>query len=433
MRNTVLVIGSGGKNKLEYLTWLGKLGAKVIVLEPQDIRYDYPENYEIHFAPFTCIDAVVGKAREIAARHIIADVDTVFEPTLEHAAFVRQALGLRGLTPEQVKIGRSKTVMAKFMLAHDVRNAPHMAYDSTTDLQKIKEQMKLDGNVEWILRPDNLASNIGIRKIKNPDELQMAFDSAQDDMPNHQHRPCVFDLSNKWMISHFMRGHELEAEVCIHKGEIVFSCPLFKTIVLEKDQGIEENRCVMPIPWLSSDALKDMNIQIQKLAKAVYQEIMKPGDRETMIVYMEFRIDKNNQAYVLEFAFRNGGYINPLIIEISTGINPYYLSAAATLGIEPKLEQVKINCAAGYQSIYADRKGIYEGVSGVRKLKGVIIKEEVPLGYEISIPHSEMVMNVMASAPTPEGVDRLLNDALRDAKVMVDGKTCGLPLSKFAE
>ncbi|MFH1829687.1 MAG: ATP-grasp domain-containing protein [Pseudomonadota bacterium] len=433
MEKTILIVGSGGRNKYEYLKWLESFGATVILLEPENAQSDCAPKCKTYYAPFTRLEAVVQKAKEISTCHSIVAVDTIYELAMEHAAFVRHALDLPGLTPELIKIGRSKSVMAGFMSSRGIRTPSHITFDEGADLREIKQKMKLYGDMEWILRPDNLGSNIGIRRIKTLDDLELVFDNAQNDMSNHQYRKLIFNNTNRWIVSQYIPGSELEAEVCIHKGETVFCCQLFKTVVLERQWGIEENRCVTPVPWLTATQLNDMNIQIRMLAQAIYTEIMKPCGRDTMITYIEFRLDNENQAHVIEFAFRNGGYLNPTTIKESTGIDPYYLSAAATMGIEPKLADSPIRCASGYQSIYSDRKGTFGGVKGIRNLPGITVKKEVPLGHEISVPHSEILLNVIATGTSAETVDRILNDSLREATVIVDGESIGVPLSPYVK
>ncbi len=433
MRKKVLIIGSGGINKYDYLTWLERLGAEVVLLEPENMDYDYVPKYKRYVVPFTDIDAVVEKARAIAAAHSINVVDTIYELAMEHAATVRKTLGISGLTPECVNVARNKIAMAEFMKSNGIRCAHFIKFSQQEDLGIIHEKMQLHGDHEWILRPDRLGSNIGIRKIKTADAFMDAFKSAHDDLACNQYSKLLYDVDHKWMLSKYIAGYELEAEICIHKGEIIFLCPLFKTVIQERESRIEENRCVTPAPWLDTDDLADMNLQIQRLAAAVYEKIMIPCGRETLIVYAEFRIDSNKNAYVLEFAFRNGGYLNPMIIEMSTGISPCYLSAAATLGVKPEILPEKKRCAVGYQSIYSDRKGIFECVKDIEQMNGIIIKNEVSPGYKISVPHSEIVTNVIASAETAEKVDELLNDALRNAKVVVDGLHIDIPLSSFVQ
>lgn len=430
-KKNVLIIGSGGTNKYDYLEWLGKMGATVILLEPEKSNYAYPAPHETYYAPFGNLGAVIEQAKKIVSHHSITVIDTVYEFAMEPAAFVREAVGFSGLTPDLVKYGRRKTAMAKFMSSHGIRTAPYIVFDKDVDCRLVKEQMEKHGNIEWILRPDDLASNIGIRKLRGINDFQTAFDSAQYDIPNHPYKASVYNESNMWILNHYIHGHEVEAEICIHKGEVVFLCTLLKTIIFERDNVIEENRCVTPVAWLDKENLKDMYLQIQNLVDAVYRKVMKPSQRDTLIVYVEFRIDKSNKAYVLEFTFRNGGYLNPMVIEMSTGINPYYLSALATLNIDVKLKKEPLRCASGYQSIYSNREGIFEKVKGIKNIPGIILKEEVSSGYKISVPHSEILMNVIAAGSTAEKVDELLDEALQDAFIVVDGAPVSIPLSPF--
>ena len=435
MGKNVLIVGSGGANKYDYLEWLTKLGANVILLEPEG-KADTSQKtkWTTHYTNFANLNDVINTAMEINSTHPLYTADTIFELTMEHAAEVRKALDLPGLTPEFVRFGRNKTVMAEFMRSNNIRIAPFIIFDKDDDLEKIQEQMAKDGNIEWILKPDNLGANIGVRRVKNANRLIKAFESAQDDIISNPYLSMLYyETDRKWIVCHFIEGNEFETEVCVHRGEVVLSSYLFKTISMERKEGIEENRYITPAPWLTPEQLKDLDNQIQTIGKAVYENVMKPCGKETLVLHPEFRLDKENNAYTLEFAFRNGGGLNPYRIEESTGINPYYLSAAATLGETPDMSNYKIRGASGYQMLFSNRKGTFEGFRGIKEFPGITVKPEEPIGYKISVPHAEVLVSVIASAKTPEEVDRMLNEAVRDAKLIVDGVEVSAPLSKWAE
>lgn len=435
MKKNILVVGSGGANKYDYLEWLARLGANVILLEPEEkAATSKKSKWTTYYTKFNNLADVINKAQEINSTYPLFTADTIFELTMEHAAEVRKTLGLPGLTPELVRFGRNKTVMAEFMRGNNIRTAPFIVFAKNDDLQKIQNQMSEYGDIEWILKPDNLGANIGVRRMKNSSEFIEAFKSAQDDIIGNPYRSMLYyETNRKWIVCHFIEGNEIETEVCVHNGDVVFSCYLFKTISIERKQGIEENRYITPAPWLTAEQLKDLDVQIQSIGKAVYKNVMKPCNRKTLVLHPEFRLDKNNNAYTLEFAFRNGGGLNPYRIEESTGINPYYLSAAATLGDDLNMSNYKIKGASGYQMLFSDRKGKFEGVKGIKKSPAITIKPEEPIGYEVSVPHAEVLVSIIASAKTPEDVDRMLNDAVRNAKLIVDGREVGVPISKWAE
>ncbi|MCX5783712.1 MAG: ATP-grasp domain-containing protein, partial [Elusimicrobia bacterium] len=408
MKKNVLVICSGGVNKYGYLEWLVKLGANVILLEPESKRGKYSKHsWTTFYAPFDDISSLIKLAARLHSKYNFAAVDTIFELTMEHAAQVRKALGISGIAPELLRYGRNKTIMAEFMRENGIRTAPFIVFDQNDDLRKIQNKMQKSSRGQWILKADNLGANIGVRRMKNPGSFIKAFKSAQKDISDNPYGPIIYyETGKKWLVCRFIDGHEIETEVCVHNGKVIFSCYLFKTISVEREQGIEENRYITPPPWLTKRQLKDLDRQIQNIGRAVWKNVMKPCGKQTLVLHPEFRIDKQNHAYTLEFAFRNGGGLNPYRIKESTGIDPYYLSACATLGIKPKTKLRRPKKASGYQMLFSDRKGIYEGVRGIKKIKGIEIKPEVKKGYKISVPHAEPLVSIIVSAPTPEKVAR---------------------------
>ena len=187
-----------------------------------------------------------------------------------------------------------------------------------------------------------------------------AFNDAQYDIEHNPYAKVLCcNATNKWIVCKYITGHEIETEICVYKGKVIFSAHLFKTTNIERERGIEENRYVTPVPWLSAEQLKDLNSEIQKLGKVIYDHVMKPCGKEMLVLHPEYKIDKENKAYLLECAFRNGGGLNPFCIEYSTGINPYYLSAQATLNIAPKIRAYAEKKAAGYQMLLSDKPRIF--------------------------------------------------------------------------
>ncbi|HUT86372.1 MAG TPA: hypothetical protein VMW66_06030 [Elusimicrobiales bacterium] len=61
----------------------------------------------------------------------------------------------------------------------------------------------------------------------------------------------------------------------------------------------------------------------------------------------------------------------------------------------------------------------------------VKIKPEVKKGHKISVPHAEPLLSIIATAKTPEEVDEILNDVVRNAKIIVDSKETNVPISNF--
>ncbi len=432
MTQTVLVVGSGCANKFDYLEELSKLGAQVLLLEPEG--FTPKTRFPTYYARFTDLNQVISVAKTIAKKHTIDAADTIFETNMEHAAEVRKALKLKGLTPELVRYGRNKTIMSQFMVENGIRTAPFIVFDKNDDLNLIQKKMIAAGPRAWILKPDNLAGNVGVQKITDPKSFIDIFRNAQRDVANNPDQPMIyFKTDQKWMVCHYINGHEIESEVCIHKGDVVFTCYLFKTVSVVRPWGIEENRVVTPIPWLSKEQTRDLDVQVRNIGKAVWEHVMKPCGKQSLVMHPEFRIDEKGHAYTLEFAFRSGGGLNPYRIEESTGVNPFELSARATLGLDIEIPNTQIKCASGYHVLFSDRPGIFERLEGCENCSGVKVKQEVEKGFKISVPQSEPVARVIATAPTPEDVEKILNEAMKKMFVVVDGHRIGMPVSEFVK
>lgn len=434
MPNSVLIVGSGGPNKYKYLSYLKELGADVVVLEPLGkwLAKSNEDGHIVYTASFNDRASLISKAKEIASKHKIAAVDTIFELTMESAAIIREKLGLPGLTEKVVRLGRNKTEMIPFLAGYGIRTSPFIIFNRNDSLDDVMQQMEDLGDGLWILKPDALAAKMGVRKIKKIAHFAAAFNDAQYDIEHNAYSKVLSsDASSKWIVCKYITGHEMETEVCVYKGKVIFSAYLFKTINIERERGIEENRYVTPVPWLSARQLKDLGSEIEKLGKVIYEHVMKPCGKEMLILHPEYKIDKENKAYLLECAFRNGGGLNPFCIEYSTGVDPYRLSARATLNLEPDIKQNERKKAAGYQMLFSDRPGVFESVSGIKDVPGAKVWSQEEIGYKVGTPHAEGLLTIIAYADEPEKVEELLNESVKEIQLHVNGHNIPSPISEF--
>lgn len=437
MSKSVLVIGSGGRNKFGYISALIELGAHVVILDPVEENWGASQafpNLAIVTCSFQKKETVLTAARKLNEQFHFDEVDTIFELAIEMAADIRHDLGIKGFTLAQAETGRRKSRMLELMDAYNIRHAPSFVFCANDNHQKILQWAKELPDDKWIIRPDRAGGKIGVYIFDGRNNFPQALKAAQTDAVQNPYAPMLYyDVADHWILSKFIHGHEIENEVLVNEGRVEHLSIFLTALSKETSHRLEENRYITPAPWLPQEMLEDAVQQMHTLARAVYEEVMRPVGRKRLVLHPEFKIAEDGKAYMLEFAMRNGGLYNPAQILNATGVDALKYSAMGTLGCDAVYRDPTIaKGASGYHTIHADRCGVYGGIRGITQVEGLKEFPQMPIGIKILTPNIDELHTVMVSAKTPERVDELLNKALSQAVIIVDGKEYPIALSPYA-
>ncbi|MBI5362414.1 MAG: ATP-grasp domain-containing protein [Planctomycetes bacterium] len=143
-------------------------------------------------------------ARELAKEKAIERVETIDEPVIECAAFVRKELGLPGLTPEQAKLCRDKAAMKDALRAQGL---PCAASTAARDRDTVMQFAEREG-FPIIVKPIAGFGTLDTFKVGSKEEL----DRALERLKPSKERALV--------VEEFIEGHEGFYDTVTASGKI---------------------------------------------------------------------------------------------------------------------------------------------------------------------------------------------------------------------
>lgn len=421
----VLIIGSGGTTKFGFLEEIKKLGRNAVVIDAKEnFSIKYPEGMEVVFLQDMAKEKIFEKAATLNEKYRFEAVGTIFEPCIETAAFVREKLHLPGFLYEKTMFARNKALMMRLLETAGVSVPKFKIFTKDEPKEKILSLTK-DFKAPFILKPAMACSNLGLRKISSHDFFWESFQKALVDIQSNFYKNNESeDWSKEWLLCEYIDGKEIEADTYIEKEHICFKAVQEKTLIFEDDEMIYENNAVIPTLTFSEKETKNLEFELEKLARTVWLNIAKPSGVKYFNIYSEFRIDRNGKPYCLEFTLRIGGAVMPLSVLKSTGVNTFEIAARTLLGMKMPIPPAHTNKGVCWQMIFSDRNGVYRGVEGLDG-SGLLLIPFKNNGDEIKTPQSDYLSCVLAEAENAKKASDMVATALRKAFVLIespDGK-----------
>lgn len=423
-KDSVIIIGSGGQNKFGFLKELQKLGKNVVLLDAKDNAHlKYPKGVETIFLPSLDKNTVMEKIGILEKTYNFTAVGTIFEHCIETAALVREHLCLPGFSYKKTLISRNKILMMDFLKKAGVRIPAYEPFVSNMPKKDILKLAK-NFNAPFILKLAMGSANVGLRLVRAEEDFWHCYQGGLQDAKNyHLKKYELNDWSKEWLISEYIGGKEIEADMYIEEGKIRFKAIQEKTLIFEHGEFIDENNAVIPALTLTNNELAKLDNELNKLAKAVWEHIAKPCGVKYFPVYSEFRIDKDGKPYCLEFTLRIGGALMPLSVLKSTGVNTFEIAARSLLGLKTSIPSKLNNRGVCWQILFSDRLGIYCGIGGVEKTRGLSVIPFKRKGTAIKTPQSEYLCCIFAEARTSKDASNNVATALNNAHILVKGNS----------
>ena len=128
------------------------------------------------------------------------------------AALMREHLCLPGLSSSAAKVFRDKLSMAVYSQQSGI-NVPEFV--PLVNLEEVDEFMKRVPG-PWIIKPRSDVSAIGIRKVKEPEEVWRAVDEMNE-------RPNLRERSSYYLLARFIPGEVFHVDSVVNDGKVVFA------------------------------------------------------------------------------------------------------------------------------------------------------------------------------------------------------------------
>ena len=425
-RTIVLVVGSGGDSRRQYLIELQRHYSTVIVLESTSSGMSsYPENVIVHWLSELSKNKIDEFLTHFSSCDSIKRVTTIFEPCILAVAYIREKLNLPGLHMREALLFRSKRKMYEFLVSNNIRipsylSISNIALDSET-LNFIKT------NEEIVVKPDSGYANLGVRridsKVMSEPEILGIFENAKKDLESNQYSSSDFSSpGSSWILSSFIRGKEVEVDIYANSKSILFYGVHEKTVIKIDGDKIEENNAITPPLTLSEKENIALREQCDKIIKSLRDFIHEPCGNELFHVYVEFIIDEDGTPFCLEMADRIGGGYIPYSFLTANNIDLFKAAASccSQKGIK-NLTKDEIFESVYWQLIYSPISGIFKGFKNLEcatNMKFLSISKVDE--YKVNVPHTDYVASVAFQGGTPKETSRIATSELGRIKLVIE-------------
>ena len=431
--NIVLIIGSGGKEKFQFLIELTKLNKKVVVMDLSDNKnLKYPKNITTIFLPKLDKKTVKKGVDTLLLNFNIEAPGSILESALETTAYIRDYLKLSGFSLEKTMIARDKTLMSKMLQDNEIRTPQFQSFSKNDNAKHI---LSLASKFEYpiILKPTMGSSNVGLRYIKSPNSFWKYY---QDALLEVKESPFKKYEASKWLdgwiLNEYIDGKEVEVDLYIKKGKIAFKIVQEKTLIFKHGEFIDENNAVIPTITLTDKEKKDLDIELNKLAKTVWNNMAKPCNVNYFNIYAEYIIDKKSKSFCIEFALRTGGALLPKSVYMSTGVSTFEIVAKSLLNQPTEIPKKISNKGVCWQIIFSNYSGIYRGMEGIDKINNnITIIPAKKEGEKIIVPQADYLCYILTEGETSIEASNKLAKALSNAYVLTENSEGKIEKSKI--
>lgn len=292
-------------------------------------------------------DLVVEEAKKRGITAVISDQNDLMAPTV---AYVAEKLGLPGNRFDTVMTYCNKN---RFRDACDKAGVPcpkHIAVNSLNDDLSV-----FGGVFPLMVKPADSQSSIGVKKVNNHEELQIALQFALEK-----------SLTHSAIVEDFFEGREVVCEGFVDNGKYY---PL---------QFADRRYFDLKGVLIPSQTIFPSNLSKEIKDRIVgYEQALSTSTKPAFaITHSEYLVNETTgEVRIVESALRGGGvYISSDLIPMATGIDINDVLLDKALGVEVDVDSVFANRkdkAAAYVCFYLP-EGIIQTIEGVEELKGLL-------------------------------------------------------------
>lgn len=362
-------------------------------LEPAGLRIDFNE-------PQQSQERLLSAARERGWSAVIGTDDA----SIELAAGVSAALGLRHSPPAAVRAARRKDLARRQLAEHGVPVPAHWRIDLNQALAP-----QLQGiTYPCVAKPVALSGSRGVIRANDRRGLELAIACIQTLLQRHAD-PAE---RNTVLVEAFIPGQEVAVEGLLNAGTLTTLAIFDKPDPLDGPY-FEETYYITPSRH--PDAMQ------QAITRTVARACAAYGLREGP-VHAECRINEHG-VWVLEVAARTIGGLCGRLLRFGTGYGLEELVLMHALGFTASLQQEE--GGAGVLMIPIPQAGILRRVEGLLAARAVPGIEDVVIdvreGYElVPLPEGSSYLGfIYARADSPAAAETALRTAHAQLRIVV--------------
>jgi biotin carboxylase len=341
----IMIVGAG-RSQIPAIITAKKMGLVTIAI---DGNPDAPGLKLADFPEVVSTNDSEG-AIKIAKKYAIDGVLTIATDSgVVSTANVAQYLGFVGITPKTAEMATDKSLMKERLTEKGVPGPDFGVAYSIEDAQKIINRV----GFPVVIKPVDSAGSIGVKKVRNSTELEVAFEYAKS-----------ISHSGKVIIEELMEGPEVSVETLTFKG-------ITNIVAITDKITSPPPYCVEMGHTIPSNLPEDMQKQICHVTKKGLQALRIDYSGG----HTEIKITEDGPK-IIEIGARLGGWIAADMVPLSTGVDMVKESINIAMGNEPNFKQ-KFSRGAALRVITskAGKVSYIKGEDKVKKAEGIIISE----------------------------------------------------------
>jgi len=275
-------------------------GARVLLLTVEklrDVAWPHEAIDESYFMPeLYNRDHVINAVSWLARAERISSIVPLDEFDVEMAAALREHLRLPGMNESTTRFFRDKLAMRVKARDAGLRVPAFTASVPYDDVRAFIESVP----PPWVLKPRMEASAVGIKKLREPEQLWRAFDALGDSQSHH-------------LVEQFVAGDVYHVDSIVQDGKLVFT---------EKHQYHKPPFEVYHGGGLFRTSTLPRGSRADRELEQLTQQLATSFGIHSGILHTEYIRGADDGAfYFLETAARVGGAYIAEMVEAATGIN----------------------------------------------------------------------------------------------------------------
>lgn len=349
-KKRIMVLG-GSNFQLPIIMRAKEMGLYVISCDylPDNPGHKFSDEY--HNVSTTDREAVLELARSL---DIDAIVTLSSDPAIPTVAYVADALGLIGPSPETVTILSEKDKFRSLLSKLNLNVPKNYVVTSL----KVPEEIK-NSDSKFVVKPVDSSGSKGITYSSTSEsELKHAIEYA---LQHSRAKRCILE--------EYIGGDQIHGDGYLQDGKLIYHY-LGDHFFYTKSKNFIPISTRWPCKYEGTEILNTVVKQVESICNAA-------GYR-TGPVNIEARVTDSEEVYIIEVSPRNGGNYVPIIQERLTGFD--FVSKVIYSSLRMDVEVDNNHCekkVGAYYILHSEKNGVFKGVTISEKIKKNIFFYEI--------------------------------------------------------
>lgn len=346
----IMVLG-GSNFQLPIIMRAKEMGLYVISCDylPDNPGHKFSDEY--HNVSTTDKEAVLELAKSL---NIDAIVTLSSDPAIPTVAFVTDALGLSGPSPEAVTILSEKDKFRPLLSKLGLNVPKCYVVDSLTIPEEIK-----NSNSKFVVKPVDSSGSKGITySSTNENELKHAIEYA-----------LQYSRAKRCILEDYIDGDQIHGDGYLQDGKLIYHY-LGNHFFYTKSKNFIPVSTRWPCKYEGTEILDAVVSQVESICNAV--------GYLTGPVNIEARVTDSGNVYIIEVSPRNGGNYVPIIQEHLTGFDFVSKIIHSSLGVDEEVDNNLCEKKVGaHYILHSEKDGVFKGVRISDEINGHIFFRKI--------------------------------------------------------